>query len=230
MMLSTVVLIAVAIWSHSVQAHNDTLLHGWQTEPNGRGTWSILWSCLATIFICTWSALHLDVPKRPGGKYSQFFRKVGWMLIAAVVPEIVLFLAAGNFFGARDWVKRLRGQGNSHWILTHAQFVFAKGFRISEPQSDTTNQDESKPEPWDPEELHSLIWRGAITEPPVSEEELKSRGKSDWFIKLIAVLQILWFVIQTLVRAIQGYQTTPLEIMTVAFVFCSVFIYGFSVS
>ena len=66
--------------------------------------------------------------------------------------------------------------------------------------------------------------------PPISEDELKSRGKSDWVIKLIAVLQITWFVVQALFRAIQGYQTTPLEIMTVAFVLCTIFIYACSMN
>lgn len=62
----------------------------------------------------------------------------------------------------------------------------------------------------------------------MSEEELRARGKSDWVVKLIAILQIIWFGVQTLIRAIQHYQITALEIMTVAIVFCSVFIYGFS--
>ncbi len=37
---------------------------------------------------------------------------------------------------------------------------------------------------------------------------------------------MIWFVVQILFRAIRHYQITALEIMTLAFVFCSVFIYG----
>ena len=60
------------------------------------------------------------------------------------------------------------------------------------------------------------------------EEELNSRGKSDIFIKLIFLLQITWFSVQTLIRAILYYQTTALEIMTVAFVLCTLTTMGFS--
>ena len=34
----------------------------WQESPNGRGTMDIIWSCLFTVFICVWTAVHLNVP------------------------------------------------------------------------------------------------------------------------------------------------------------------------
>ena len=218
-MCSLACLLSIALWIHSVQARNEPLHNGWVPEPSGRGTWSILWSCLATIFICTWSALHLSVPKKHGQAYL-FFRKLGWMLVAAVAPEIVLYNAANNFFEARDLVKHLRSKGHQKWTLVHTQFAFANGFWTRTPQGE-----EKKCKP---ELLRTLIENHDIESPPLSKDELKSRGKGDWIIKLIAIVQIIWFVVQTLVRAIQHFQTTALEIMTVAFVFCSVFIYGFS--
>ena len=212
-------LIFIAVWVVNVQARNETLTHGWMPEPQGRGTWSILWSCLATIFICTWSALHLDVPKHHGVWYL-LFRKLGWMLIASTAPEVVLFNTADNFFEARDLSNYLVKQGNPKWTLTQTQFVFAGGFWIR------TLRDE-RSECY-PDQLRTFIENGDLDGPSISEEELRARGKSDWVVKLIAILQIIWFGVQTLVRAIQHYQITALEIMTVAFVFCSVFIYGFS--
>ena len=214
-------LLGIAFWIHQVQAREEYLHHGWVPEPSGRGTWSILWSCLATIFICTWSALHLKVPKKHG-QLHLFFRKLGWMLIAATAPELVLYNAADNFFDARDLLKHLRNRGHKKWTLVHTQFAFANGFWTRMPNGVTAK--------CKPDRLRTLIENGDIQGPPLSKDELKSRGKGDWVIKLIAIVQIIWFVIQTLVRAIQHYQTTALEIMTVAFVFCSVFIYGFSLN
>lgn len=222
-MFSPTLLISVALYFHTVQARNDILIHGWAPEPSGRGTWSILWGCLATIFICTWSALHLDVPKKHG-RWYLFFRKLGWMFIAVMAPEAIVALAAKNFFNARDLSNHLHSQGHQTWTLVHTQFAYANGFRTRTPLGE---ESESKCEP---EQLRNLIERRDIDGPPISEDELKSRGKSDWVIKLIAVAQIIWFVVQTLIRAIHHYHTTPLEIMTVAFVFCSVFIYGFSLN
>ena len=216
-MTSLARLLSITVWIHTVQA--EYLRHGWAPEPSGRGTWAILWSCLATIFICTWSALHLDVPNGHG-RWYLFFRKLGWMLIAATAPEIVLYNAADNFFESRDLLRHLRNQGHRSWTLTHTQFAHARGFWTRTP---TKQESKCKPD-----RLRTLIENRDIDGPPISEDELKSRGQGDWVIKLIAIVQIIWFVVQTLVRAIQHFQTTALEIMTVAFVFCSVFIYGFS--
>ena len=35
----------------------------WRPEPDVRGTFSILSSCLITLGLCAWSALHLNVPE-----------------------------------------------------------------------------------------------------------------------------------------------------------------------
>ena len=78
--------------------------------------------------------------------------------------------------------------------------------------------------------LMDFIENHGIDGPSIPEDELQARGKSVLVIKLIAVLQIIWFVVQTLVRAIQHYQITATETMTVAFVFCSVFMYGFALN
>lgn len=199
-----------------VWAKDESLHYGWQPEPQGRGTWSILWGCIATILICTWSALHLDVPRRNGILYS-LFRKFRWMVVAAMAPEYILLLSAYNFFNSRDVLRHLTKNGFEGWTLTHMQFAAASGFRNHTPFSVC--------DLW---KLRDLIENGDITHLPISEDELKSRGKSDVFVKTLALLQIIWFVVQILVRAIQHYPITALEIMTGAFVFCSLFTYAFS--
>ena len=67
--------------------------------------------------------------------------------------------------------------------------------------------------------LREAVQSGGIREP-------RSRSKSDWTIKLVVICQIAWFALQAFFRAIQHVQVTALEIMTVAFVFCSFVIYG----
>lgn len=218
-MSSRACLTVIAVWVLSVQARDDMLVYGWVPEPQGRGTWSILWSCLSTIFICTWSALHLNVPKHHG-RWYLFFRKIKWMLIAAAAPEVILAMSAQYFFAARDLSIYLVKRGHHEWTLTQTQFAWAGGFWTRTPQGEKSK--------CSPDQLRVLIENNNIDGPSISDEELNARGKSDWVVKLIAVLQIIWFVVQTLFRAIQHYQITALEIMTVAFVFCSVFTYGFS--
>ncbi|KAK0510559.1 hypothetical protein JMJ35_006991 [Cladonia borealis] len=214
--VSTFVLFA--IWTGIASANNKTIIHGWVPEPDGRGTWSIIWSCLVTIFICTWSVLHLDVPKRHGWWYLRF-RKVRWMLLAALVPELILAMAVEDFLQARSLLGHLVTHGGDEWTLVHAEFAVAGGIRVKSPETD-------KIMPKRIEALRKAVESGQIKEPPISKEELKSRSKSDGVVKLIVLLQITWFGLQALFRAIQHLQVTPLEIMTVAFFVLAVLIYA----
>lgn len=198
-----------------------TTLRGWVPKPDGRGTWSILWSCLVTIFICTWSALHLNVPKPRHSWSFLIVRKVMWSLAAATAPEYILWTSANDYFRARKTLRYLTlKQKQQDWTMTHILFAFAGGFWVRTP-----NGQESK---CHPKQLRDLIINNSIGGPPILQDELKSRAKADWTVKLIAILQILWFLVQILARATQHYHITSLEILTVAFVLCSIFIYAFS--
>ena len=217
MLASFALLFATAI---VVEGRNDTIVDGWVAEPAARGTWSLLWSCLSTIFVCTWSVLHLNVPKRHGTCYL-FFRKLGYMFLAAMAPEYILFEASKIFFEARSILNRLSEKYKDNGgTITHMKFACAHGFW-------TRTFSQRKEEPCPQDRLEKLIMSGDITGPSLSEKELTSRGKTDGVLKFVAVLQITWFGLQILFRAIQHYRITALEIMATAFVFCSLFIYGF---
>ena len=109
--------------------------------------------------------------------------------------------------------------------MVHAQFLIGEGFEIVElDQNCYPPCDPSYDADW----FRELVRRGVIGQPPVSSDELQSRSKSDWIVKLIAILQILYFASQTIFRAIQHIQVTPLEILVVAFIFCSLLSYTFN--
>ncbi|KAF2680198.1 hypothetical protein K458DRAFT_434580 [Lentithecium fluviatile CBS 122367] len=63
---------------------------GWRKNPTERGSFNILWSCLTTIITCTWTVLHLNVPSYSDSATIKIFRKVKWMAIAIIFPEVVL--------------------------------------------------------------------------------------------------------------------------------------------
>jgi hypothetical protein len=65
----------------------------WYPEPRGRGTFNILSTCLTTMFLCVWTAVHLNIPDRNGGTKQNFLRKPGWLLLALLAPEIVAWNA-----------------------------------------------------------------------------------------------------------------------------------------
>ena len=43
----------------NTQNRNSTV--SWHSEPNVRGTFSILVSCIVTLSLCVWTALHLNI-------------------------------------------------------------------------------------------------------------------------------------------------------------------------
>ena len=60
---------------------------------------SIIVSCASTIFLCTWVALHPNVPEDPyEARSKSFWKRVGLMLVALLAPEVILIWVFG------DWV------------------------------------------------------------------------------------------------------------------------------
>ncbi|BCS04942.1 uncharacterized protein AKAW2_80743S [Aspergillus luchuensis] len=59
----------------------------------------------------------------------------------------------------------------------------------------------------------------------VSVEEINDRSKTDIFMRLLAVGQILWVVVQIISRGVYGLAVTQLEVTVVAFAFCAVGMY-----
>ena len=141
------------------------------------------------------------------------------MLLTALAPEWILFSAVEDCLQARSLLRRLVTHGGDGWTLEHAEFAVAGGLRVKSPESDEIM-------PKRIESLRKAVESGQIKEPPISKEELISRSKSDGVVKLIALLQITWFGLQALFRAIQHLQVTPLEIITVAFVVLAVLTYA----
>lgn len=76
-------------------ARNQTV---WQPEPLGRGTYGLLSSCLITMVLCVWTAVHLNIPEHHGHNYRylpsfQTGRKLWWLLVGLFAPEVVSWTA-----------------------------------------------------------------------------------------------------------------------------------------
>jgi hypothetical protein len=85
--------------------HNSTdaeLYQSWKSMPEGRGTLSIIYSCLFTVFIYAWSALHQNVPADDDSKSQVFWRKVKWMLIGILAPEFIAVTALDEYLAVQS--------------------------------------------------------------------------------------------------------------------------------
>ena len=62
-------------------------------EPDGRGTFGILKSCVITLVLCVYTALHLNIPPANSSKASLIWRKTKWILVGLFAPEVVVYAA-----------------------------------------------------------------------------------------------------------------------------------------
>ncbi|KAJ5737019.1 uncharacterized protein N7483_002144 [Penicillium malachiteum] len=74
---------------------------GWVDEPNARGTWDILSTCILTIALCCWSSVYPNIPRRSDNAFRQRVGKMNLFLIGLLGPEFLLVIALGQWSSAR---------------------------------------------------------------------------------------------------------------------------------
>ncbi|KAK8040053.1 hypothetical protein PG993_008464 [Apiospora rasikravindrae] len=99
-------------------------LVGWQSEDDGRGTWAIVINCLTTIFACTWSIQHLNVPGplSSDGKWSRLGRSAKWMALTILFPEFMVLHALFELMMAVEALQSMKRDKNRSvelpwWLL-----------------------------------------------------------------------------------------------------------------
>lgn len=89
-------------------AEGDAPLTGWYQPPNERGTWDIIVSCVLTLTICIWSALHLNVPTQDSKLKDRNIRRARWIVLGLFAPELVVSTAFAQFLTARWLYKEIK--------------------------------------------------------------------------------------------------------------------------
>ena len=83
-------------------SHGNATLVSFVAEPSRRGTLPLLYSCLSSLMLCVWTALHLNLPA-PTDTYASYVRRyVKWSAVAVFCPEILLWIAWRQFNSARS--------------------------------------------------------------------------------------------------------------------------------
>ncbi|EPE32599.1 hypothetical protein GLAREA_07733 [Glarea lozoyensis ATCC 20868] len=79
------------------------------------------------------------------------------------------------------------------------------------------------------DQLYALREMMVITSlPDVSVREIEDKSKGDAFVKGTTVLQVLWLIIQVIVRGARDMPVSQLEISVIAFTACALLTYSFS--
>ncbi|KAG0702575.1 hypothetical protein DFH29DRAFT_496607 [Suillus ampliporus] len=189
-----------------------------------RTLWNIIWSCVATLIACTWTAVHPNIPGIDEKKFPVACRRLFIMVMALVAPELMITWAARQFLSAtrtkekfnellRKNPKVAESKSASApkvavWTVTHGYFAWMGGFVLY--------VDGIPPVTLTPDELLDFVSKGNVEMPAITEADIEDQSKGDGLSKGIAILQLGWFVLQLLARYAQNLPATLLEVDTLA--------------
>ena len=219
-------------------------IQGWVSDPNGRGTFSILSSCVLTLSLCVWSAIHLNVPAHGETKVQAWLKTTKWVLLGIVAPELVTWVAWRQYASAKHLQEKVRqhfeesnsttprkseiGHGlesmgrSSGWSLVHSFYAGMGGFafELDDSLSFATKHPRLT---ITPRGIALLAQCGHL--PEITREEILDKSKADSLSKFISCLQALWMLIQIFGRIAANLPVTQLEVNTMAHVLCALIIY-----
>lgn len=196
--------------SSHIGSGSDELV-GWVNESPGRGTITLLWNCLLTIFLCTWVVIHPRIDKR---KRFRICHKLALSVKTLVAPEFIAVEGAQEWTQARKIMKSCGETGKGNITLGQAFYIGMLGLRYRTSRGTKII--------WPNQFVwlmqHGVIDVGDASKWNMSQELLQDRGNADGTAKLFALVQVGWFLIQCLVRAIKDLPLAPFESMTLGYI------------
>ncbi|KAJ5163247.1 uncharacterized protein N7500_005077 [Penicillium coprophilum] len=234
---------ALLLWlgfvNQSLAQANSTALEGWQFDDNTRSSWDIFWTCVSTILACTWTALHISVPRRDDTQAGYFWVKAVAWICTILAPEAMAGTAAEELWQARSTAARCNaafrtaygGGGDADPSLTEDSKI--RKTETSEGRWDTvqgfclgmngvllqTKDDWTYPVHCS--NIVALIKARVIKSSHLGTRDIQDRAKADSFAKGFTLLQALWVTCNVIGRKASGLPITALEITTVAYVACA---------
>ena len=198
--------------SFNTTASNGHL--GFVPEPGDtvQGTISILYSCLSTLYICTWSSLHMNIPPEnfPAGGWP--IAKLLLMMAATTSPELILLVSlkerrnATRMLAAPHWPFRDKS-------LTHAFYVEMRGIRLRFASGERMSLD--------PQCLRLAVGAGILDVLSLSKDEIRDKSKASWFTKSFLLAQLAYFLMQMIGRRAFNLLVTPIELLTLGILICA---------
>ncbi|KAF5378958.1 hypothetical protein D9757_008750 [Collybiopsis confluens] len=181
------------------------------SNDSTRSTSDIFWSCIATIFACTWVAVHPNIPSPRDSDRQLFWRRVKILAVALIAPEFIIIWALNQLRSALYSLKKLRKfDACKHWTVTHGMFLVMGGFVLND-------RSEERLEILRVDTLETLLSEGEVDLPHIAEPEIMDRSKGDALAKTLVLIQTTWFIAQVISRVVLHLPITELELTTVAF-------------
>ena len=208
-------ILAMHLLSHSGNSPSpspsDQAKVGWVLESPGRGTLGLIVSCLSTLFLCCWVVIHARVHK-----YQTLHRlhKLALFLKTILAPEFIAVEGLQEWSQARNMVKSCAGLTGGGLKLIHAFYISMLALKYNTPRGERVI--------W-PNQYTWLLEQGLIDwkDHPhwgLSEENIRDKSNTDGTAKLIALVQVSWFVLQSIFRAVHNLPLSQLETMTLSYI------------
>ncbi|KAF8318570.1 uncharacterized protein EI90DRAFT_2883995, partial [Cantharellus anzutake] len=188
-----------------------------------RTMWNLVYSCLLTIFICVWTAVHPNVVKRDRGGMHLVEEIVirddrfGLMTSSLIFPELVVAKAWYEFSEA--WKISRKCKNVEGWTLVHSYFVIMGGF--IDPTTRFFGRDDPSFFGQYPGIIRKMGNRQVVA---VTKQELLRKSKGDLLSKSIVSLQLLWFIVQYVGRWVGHLHRSQLETITLGYSALSIII------
>lgn len=187
------------------------ILVGWVFESRGRGTLSLITTCLATVFLCTWVVIHPRVYKR---ELYAILHKLALFFKAIFAPEFIAVEGLQEWAQCRRMERECAKLTEGHFKLIHAFYISMLALRYRTPQGDRVI--------WPNQytwllQQHLIDWKDHATW-GLSEEDIRDKSKADSVAKLLALIQVSWFVAQCIMRAAHALPLSQLESTTLSYI------------
>ncbi|KAL8783339.1 MAG: hypothetical protein Q9195_009419 [Heterodermia aff. obscurata] len=105
LLLNTISL-AMGLWIFG-NGNNGTA--HWEPDPSdGRGTWTILSTCIITLTLCVYTSLHLNIPAHKSSNLDAFGMKAKYVISGLLAPELIVFNAWRQRTVASNIVQQVR--------------------------------------------------------------------------------------------------------------------------
>ncbi|KAI9680874.1 MAG: hypothetical protein M1817_004314 [Caeruleum heppii] len=186
-------------------------LVGWALESSGRGTLSLIATCLFTISLCTWVVIHPRVHQRPR---VRRLHKLVLFLKTIFAPEFIAVEGLQEWTQARRMMRTCAGWTGGDFKLVHAFYIGMLALKYRTPEGSRVmwpNQYtwllEQRLIDW----KHHGLWG-------LAEDEIRDKSNADDLVKLAALCQVSWFVAQSIMRTAHALPLSPLESMALSYV------------
>ena len=228
--------------STSVPIDQSTQYVQYIGDPNGRGTLSLIISCVLTLILCVWSALHLNIPSSSQTVLTSLGIQFRWIVTGVYAPELVVFTAwrqwssakllstlvenggqckgtsiRKELYDVRDEIDVAAQKSSQEWTMTHSFFASTGGFAFDVADDGTQFL------PSGCKRL-TLTARGVALLascghlPNVSKAEITDKSKANNVAKALVIIQASWMLVQVIGRLVAALPVTLLEVNTIAHV------------